>query len=182
MTAAAAPFTAPDPKSMSGMDNKGISGTTEMGGNQRINIGEPQLRMQPVQGDQMQGLTPDQGISSQGMGTGDMSSTPAAGRDVGLGREPISGQHGNIRDENLPTEPIGNQRTTVETVGGPNVYVPVIPITNADLEGAKRTETKSTEYGEHHDEGKKPMGQKIKEMLPGTQEHKLKKAEERGNL
>lgn len=95
-----------------------------MGGNQRINIGEPQLRMQPVQGDQMQGLTPDQGISSQGMGTGDMSSTPAAGRDVGLGREPISGQHGNIRDENLPTEPIGNQRTTVETVGGPNVYVP----------------------------------------------------------
>lgn len=43
----------------------------------------------------------------------------------------------------------------------------VIPITNADLEGAKRTETRSTEYGEHHDEGKKPMGQKIKEMLPG---------------
>lgn len=48
----------------------------------------------------------------------------------------------------------------------------VIPITSSDLEGAQRTETRSTEYGQHHGEGKKPMGQKIKEMLPGmVQQH-----------
>lgn len=98
--------------------------SAEFGGNQRVNIGEPKLHMQPVQGDQLQGLPNDQAISTQGMSTGDMGSTPAADRDVGLGREPMSGQHGNVRGENLPTEPIGDQRTTVETVGGPNVYVP----------------------------------------------------------